>query len=291
MNKKISTSQLNNLAVLTFFTLLSVCSHSGKVILKNDFVGNWWTDSATLPSKNHKLIVQNDFSVSWIILENDGRESVLNASSDQVKVIDNFMYITFLSRENKALIKMILGGWKSQSDSKIFGTLYLFPNEQELINGIPVKFNKGEGHFLPPKVREIFSNKIDGIKVDREFLLKSINQLKKMALNSVTDTPLISSLYSEKPFFKVIYTKHGHEAHPALFIAVQDKSSMDLKLSYKTAFSGDEKKALDFYIEYKQLISEEVMDHKEIQEEIVKINHNEPDKKGSPNNTTKKLIF
>ncbi len=222
---------------------LSVVVNSAEVLDKNDFIGSWWTDSASTVNKNQKLIIEDDFSVKWISLSDDGREFIHTTSSEHIKFIDDFLFITFTYEADATLNKLVLSGWKSKERSRIFGSLYMYKNANDMISGIPTSFEKGEGHFLPKKVREMLRNKREGTKVTGKYLEELIEGIIQISGEKDESEPNLVAVSSEKPNLSAIYTKPGHAAHPMVFIMTSRIVLPTGKFSFRTAYAGNELEA------------------------------------------------
>ncbi len=220
--------------------LLSVAVNSAEVLDKNDFVGSWWTDSASTGNKNQKLIIKDDFSAKWISSFGGGREFVHTASKENIKFIDGFLFITFTYEADATLNKFVLSGWKSKDRSRIFGSLYMYKNAHDMISGVPVSFENGEGHFLPGKVRKMLSIKREGSEVTDKYLKELIEEIIAISGEKDESEPNLVAVSSEKPNISTIYTKPGHAAHPMVFMMTSRVILPGGKLRFKAVYAGNE---------------------------------------------------
>jgi len=229
------------LIILSLFISMTV--NSAETLDKNDYIGSWWTDSASTGNENQKLIIKDDFSAKWISLFDDDRESVHIASKENVKFVDGFLFITFTYEADATLNKLVLSGWKSKERSRIFGSLYMYRAPQDMITGIPVSFENGEGSFLPGKVREMLSIKREGSKVTGKYLKELIEDITDISGEKDESEPNLVAVSSEKPNLSAIYTKPGHAAHPMVFMMTARMILSGGKLRFKTVYAGNELEA------------------------------------------------
>ena len=237
--------------ILLLLCVTSVVANAGKPLKEGDYIGHWWTDSANMKEKNQKLVVHEDYSVQWTTLKGGGGQYTLKAKPENVKIIDEFLYITFPSSSSQTLNRMVIGGWKNNERSRIFGTLFRYMNENYMSTGVPISFDSGEGDFLPSKARAVVSNKNEIRKVTNEVITGLIEQLGVISAGLKNKEPYLAGLISKKPLIVTIYTTTGHPAHPAVFTASRRKVDIGAPTKFRTVFLGDESEAKKLHNELK----------------------------------------
>ncbi len=250
--------------ILLILCVISVVTNAGKPLKESDYIGHWWTDSAHMKEKNQKLVINENYSVQWTTLKRDGGQYTLKAEPENVKIIDEFLYVTFPLSINPTLNKMVISGWKNKDRSRIFGTLFMYINEDYMSTGVPIAFESGEGNFLPSKVRKVFSNNQEVKSATNDAIVELIEQLRSISADLKNKEPHLAGLLSKKPFVTTIYTITGHTAHPAVFIATRKAVDVASPTNFRTVFLGDEVEAkklhnelkLDFKSGYKDFNSE-----------------------------------
>ncbi len=180
-----------------------------------------------------------------------GGQYTLKAKPENVKLIDEFLYITFPSSSNQTLNRMVIGGWKNDERSRIFGMLFMYINENYMSTGVSISFDSGEGDFLPSKAREIVSNKHEIRKVTNEVITGLIEQLGAISVGLKNKESYLSGLISKKPLITTIYTTIGHPAHPAVFTAFRRKVDIGAATLFRTVFLGDESEAKKLHNNFK----------------------------------------
>lgn len=223
--------------------ILSMEVSAAQVMVKEDYIGQWWTDSSSMQNKNQRLIIGEDFSVKWMSLLADGSESLHTTTKEHTKFIDDLAIITFTYGKDPAINKMVLSGWKNSDRSRIFGTFYMYQSEKDIVIGFPTHFEKGEGAFFPPKVRELLSNKKEGMKVNEKYLSELIKSISAISDSKGESELNLVWLHSEKPNITTLYTKPSHAAHPMVFMIASNSVSPIKPPRLFTAFAGDEMEA------------------------------------------------
>lgn len=237
--------------VLLLLCVISVVANAGKPLKERDYVGHWWTDSAQMKEENQKLVIGEDYSVQWTLLKGDGGQYTLKAEPENVKIIDEFLYVTFPLGINPTLSKIVVSGWKNKDRSRIFGTLFMYINEDYMSTAFPIFFESGEGAFLSSKVRKVLSNKQEIKSVTSEEMTELIVQLKLISTKLKNEEPHLAGLLSKKPFITTVYTMAGHPAHPAAFTASQRSVNGSAPTKFKTVFLGNEVEAEKLHNELK----------------------------------------
>ncbi len=146
---------------------------------------------------------------------------------------------------------MVVSGWKNKDRSRIFGTLFMYINEDYMSTGVPISFESGEGTFLPSKVRKVFLNKQEVKSVTNDVIAELVGQLRSISTDLKNKEPYLAGLLSKKPFITTVYTIAGHPAHPAVFTAYRKVVDLGVPTKFRTVFLGDEVEAKKLHNELK----------------------------------------
>ncbi len=193
-----------------------------------------------------QAIILNEKSGSWHRINNEGESEVVNLDGSNIVISDDVLTIVYIDKEREIKFKFILSGWKVNNNKRMFGTVYLYKNRNnifQLFNAFPVSYEDG----MDKIPNQVFWNYFRGPKIEKVDA-KFIGKLEK-DLNEVSDIKIskdeLWSSYSLSSLSKLIYiSRPGNPIHPAAigYFGVDHKTKRIQLISKYTGQESEFKK-------------------------------------------------
>lgn len=233
--------------LLLSLTLISGEISAGKTIVGQEFYGTWSTISSLL-RPNRQILELDSSGGRWISIYDDGEERVSILKASNISIQEDLLIVDYINQKKDYRLKLVLAGWKTQKNKKIFGTIYHYSDFGEglrLINGIPISFENGSENMPPKKFWEFFTGP-EVEKVNSGYIIKLEKGLKEINDVKIIENEGSTGYILENLKYMISITKKGEPNYPSA-IGVKPSSNHQAPLVTSGKYEGDDAEFKSYY--------------------------------------------
>jgi hypothetical protein len=205
--------------ISTIFLSLIIFSSevlAGRTISDEGFYGTWSTVSSILRPKRQVLELSSSGG-RWIRIRDNGEEKIFQLKKSDISIKEDLLIVDYMNSSEDLRLKMVLAGWGSNDDKRIFGTVYLYNdhgNGLNLINGMPMSFKSGVNDMPPQQYWSFFSSpKIE--KVDKGYIDNLEDSLKTIEGISISEDSNTKTYSLDRIKSVISFTKSSEPSYPS----------------------------------------------------------------------------
>ena len=117
--------------------LLPLSAVAAENLDRSDLVGTWHSYWSAVEGEVNVLTINDDFSSRFARATNEAPESQeYSWTSPEILFVDDVAIIEYRVEE-KLVYKLVLAGWKTKKNRRIFGQMYMY-RDGHLFNGLPI---------------------------------------------------------------------------------------------------------------------------------------------------------
>ncbi len=220
---------------------------AGRTVSDDGFYGIWSTVSSILSPKRQILELSSSGG-RWIRIRDNGEEKIFKLKKSDISIKEDLLIVDYKNSSGDLRLKLILAGWGSDDDKRIFGTVYLYRdhgNGLNLINGMPMSFKSGVDDIPPQQYWSFFSSpEIEQVdKGSIENLEDSLKTIKGISISEDTNT----KTYSLDRIKSVIsFTKSSEPSYPSA-IGVRPSSNSSKPIATAGKYEDKEIEFREYY--------------------------------------------
>jgi len=203
--------------VFLSFIIFSSEVLAGRTVSGEGFYGTWSTVSSILRPKRQVLELSPSGG-RWIGMRDNGEENIFQLKKADISIKEVLLIVDYKNSGEDLRLKLVLAGWGSDDDKRIFGTAYLYRdhgNGLNLINGMPMSFKSGVND-MPPQQYWSFFTSPEIEKVNKGYIGNLEDSLKTIEGISISEDSNTRNYSLDRIKSVISFTKPSDPSYPSV---------------------------------------------------------------------------
>jgi len=220
---------------------------AGRTISDDGFYGTWSTVSSILRPKR-QILELSSLGGRWIQIRDNGEEKILQLKKSDISIKEDLLIVDYKNSSEDLRLKLVLAGWGSDDDKRVFGTVYLYRdhgNGLNLINGMPMSFKSGVNDMPPQQYWSFFSfPEIE--QVDKGYIDNLEDSLKSIEGISISEDSNTKNYSLDRIKSVISFTKESEPSFPSV-IGIRPSSNYNKPIITVGKYEDKEIKFREYY--------------------------------------------